>query len=276
MPYSLILNLLPKSPIPPGYLSGRHLHALFLTLVNSVDAELATYLHDLKTDKPFTLSPLQITSQKKLTDKDYILQCVHRQPIPANTPCWWRISLLDDSLFSKLTQLWLNINPHQPWHLGPADLYISSILATPQSCQPWANSCSYQQLYERASESDRLLAFSLATPAAFRQGKFDTPLPTKESVFNSLINRWNKYSGIELDPQLVDAIFPCFFRIHTGIVSDSRSKFIGCLGQISYRIMGDLSCVDVRQINAIADFSLYCGIGRKTPMGMGMLRRING
>ena len=28
MPHSLVLNLLPESPIPPGFTSGKHLHAL--------------------------------------------------------------------------------------------------------------------------------------------------------------------------------------------------------------------------------------------------------
>lgn len=37
MPHSLVLNLLPQSPISPQFLTGRHLHALFLTLVSSVD-----------------------------------------------------------------------------------------------------------------------------------------------------------------------------------------------------------------------------------------------
>lgn len=32
MPHSLVLNLLPKSPISLHFLTGRHLHALFLTL----------------------------------------------------------------------------------------------------------------------------------------------------------------------------------------------------------------------------------------------------
>jgi CRISPR-associated endoribonuclease Cas6 len=40
MPHSLVLNLLPQSPIYPSYLTGRHLHALFLTLVSSVDKTL--------------------------------------------------------------------------------------------------------------------------------------------------------------------------------------------------------------------------------------------
>ncbi|NJN12968.1 MAG: CRISPR-associated endoribonuclease Cas6, partial [Richelia sp. RM2_1_2] len=51
MPHSLILNLTPKSPIYPQFLTGRHLHALFLTLVSYVDRELGTYLHDSQADK---------------------------------------------------------------------------------------------------------------------------------------------------------------------------------------------------------------------------------
>ncbi|NET90495.1 MAG: CRISPR-associated endoribonuclease Cas6, partial [Kamptonema sp. SIO1D9] len=136
MPYSLVLNLIPLSPISPNYLSGRHLHALFLTLVSSVDKELGNYLHDSQSGKAFTLSPLQIKARSRQT-----LQWEHQKPIPPGTSCWWRISLLDETIFGKLTELWLNLNPDRAWHLGSADLKITSILGTPQSMQPWANSC---------------------------------------------------------------------------------------------------------------------------------------
>ena len=273
MPHSLVLNLLPLSPIPPGYLSGRHLHALFLTLVNSVDPDLATYLHDAKSDKAFTLSPLQINNSRFKGEQ--ILQWEHTKPIPKATPCWWRVSLLDDSLFSRLTQLWLNLNPNQPWHLGPADLHITSILATPQSTQPWANSQTYAQLYEQASPSNRQINFAFCTPVAFRQGKYDTALPTRESVFNSLINRWHQYSGIEIPKSIVEHLFPSYFDIRTATVADKRSKFIGCIGKINFRILGDVEPTVIKQINTLADFALYSGVGRKTTMGMGMVRRLS-
>ncbi|MUL35339.1 CRISPR-associated endoribonuclease Cas6 [Gloeocapsopsis dulcis] len=268
MPHSLVLNLLPQSPIYPAYLSGRHLHALFLTLVSSVDKTLGDRLHASIADKAFTLSPLQANKSK------HNLQWEHQQPIPAGTPCWWRISLLDDTLFSKLTQLWLNLNPKHPWHLGSADLYITSILGTPQSTQPWANATTYAQLYEQASDSEREVAFRFYTPTCFRQGEFDAALPTRECVFNSLLNRWQKYSGIEFEPNLTPVIFPSYFNISTTMVADSRSKFIGCIGEITYRILGEFDPIIIKQINALADFALYCGAGRKTTMGMGMLRRI--
>ena len=267
MPYSLVLNLLPLSPISPQYLSGRHLHALFLALVSSCDRHLGDTLHNSHSDKAFTLSPLQVVRHRENQ-----LQYQHSHLIPAETPCWWRISLLDDKLFGKLTQLWLNLNPDQPWHLGSADLKITSIFGTPQSTQPWADACTYTQLYEQARE-DRILSFIFTTPTAFRQGKYDTALPTSESVFNSLLKRWNCYSGIAIDALPLDSVFPSFFNLYTEVVSDSRSKFIGCTGEISYRLLGNLEPIQIKQINALADFAFYCGVGRKTTMGMGMVRR---
>jgi len=280
MPHSLVLNLLPTSPIPPGYLTGKHLHALFLTLVSSVDQELGDRLHRQKTEKAFTLSPLQVVSGQRPapSHQRQLLQWEHQQAIPAGTPCWWRVSLLDEALFSHLTQLWLNLNPSHPWHLGPADLHMTSILGTPQSTQPWANFMSYAQLYEEAANSDRpqdkrQIAFTFHTPTAFRQGEFDTALPTRDCVFKSLLNRWNKYSGIELPETVLEPLFPSYFDIRTEVVTDPRSKFIGCVGNINFRILGDVDPNTIQQINALADFALYSGVGRKTPMGMGMVRR---
>lgn len=271
MPHSLILNLVPTSPIPAGYLSGKHLHALFLTLVSSVDKPLGDRLHEQKTDKAFTLSPLQIA---KRSGQDHLLQWEHSRPIPAGTSCWWRISLLDDSLFGNLTRLWLNLNPSHPWHLGPADLQITSILGTPQSTQPWANFATYAQIYEQASDCDRQIDLAFCTPTAFRQSQYDCALPTRENVFNSLRRRWNQYSGLEFPETLLEPIFPSFFDIRTELVADSRSKFIGCVGAMNFRILGEVEPLTIKQINTLADFAVYSGVGRKTPMGMGMVRRL--
>jgi len=271
MPHSLILNLLPTFPILPGYLTGKHLHALFLTLVSSVDQALGNRLHEQKTEKAFTLSPLQVSDR---TPRDRTLQWDYKQPISAGTACWWRISLLDDDLFSNLTPLWLNLNPAHPWHLGAANLQITSILGTAQLTQPWANFSSYMQLYEQASDRTRQIAFSLCTPATFRQGKYDSALPTRECVFHSLLNRWNRYSGIPFPETLIECLFSSFFDIRTELVNDPNSKWAGCVGAVSYRVLGDVDPIAIKQINALAEFALYAGIGRKTTMGMGMTRRL--
>jgi CRISPR-associated endoribonuclease Cas6 len=285
---------MPKTPIYPEYLTGRHIHALFLTLVSSVDQELGDRLHSEKANKGFGLSPIQLaTSDQRLvvsSDKNFskpnlkkanILQLKakslswHNQEISPSTPCWWRISLLDEVLFGKLTGLWLNLNPDRAFHLGSADLYITSILGTPQSSQPWSNFATYQQIYDRASETERNITFHLATPTAFRQGKYDSPLPTRDNVFKSLCDRWNTYSAIQISPDIIEPIFPSRFNIRTEVVTNyDKHHFIGCIGEIGYRVLGDVEPLVIKQINALADFAMFSGIGRKTTMGMGIARRV--
>ncbi|MDJ0581168.1 CRISPR-associated endoribonuclease Cas6 [Crocosphaera sp.] len=271
MPHSLIINFTPLSPISPIYLKGRHIHALFLTLVSHVDQQLGNSLHHSQSDKAFSLSPLQITRKNGNHNN---LKWTHDKSISPGASCWFRVSLLDDTLFGQLTQLWLNLNPYQPWHLGSADLQITSILGTPQSTQPWANACPYQQLYEQGSETERTFKFIFATPTAFRQGKYDTPFPTPESVFKSLLNRWNKYSSTKITDLKIDSLFPSYFDIKTEIFTDYRSKFIGCIGNVQYRLLGEVACLQIKHFNVLADYALYCGVGRKTTMGMGMTRRL--
>lgn len=296
MPHSLVLNLLPASPIPPGFTSGKHLHALFLSLVSSVDEAMGNQLHANLGNKSFTLSPLQLArnaqpqlARGKTTParSPTSLQWQYYQPVAPGTACWWRISLLDDRLFGHLSRLWLNLNPQQPWHLGPADLHITSVLGTPQSTQPWANFCDYQQLYAQASECDRKLTLQFHTPTAFRQGKYDSAMPTPASVFGGLLRRWNHHSGLEFSPEIVDVLQASSFNLRTEVAEDPRSQFqhtgakvspcnqfMGCIGKITFQILGTVDREQIKQLNTLADFAFYAGVGRKTPMGMGMVWRL--
>lgn len=73
---------------------------------------------------------------------------------------------------------------------------------------------------------------------------------------------------------LIESLFPSFFDLRTELVNHPDGKWAGCIGAISYRILGDVESVVIKQLNALADFALYAGVGRKTPMGMGMVKRI--
>lgn len=270
MPHSIVLNFVPQSGIPKGYLTGKHVHGLFLTLVNAVDPDLAAHLHAQKVNKGFTLSPVQ--SRKYLPRQP--LQWEHPHGIPAGKPCWWRVSLLDDQLFGRLTQLWLHLNPEKPWHLGPANLLITSMLATGQKAMPWAHYQSYEEIFTQASDENRFVDLMFYTPTTFRQGDYDSALPNPETVFRSLWQRWQQFSGIPFPEELPRYVFPCGFDLRSYTVMDDRSKLIGCVGAISYKILGTDDPFVIKCINSLADFALYAGVGRKTPMGMGVTRRI--
>lgn len=291
MPHSLVLNLVPETVIPLGFTSGKHLHALFLTLVSAVDPELGNQLHTNQPNKPFTLSPLQLggypTTRQPRQNSAATLRWHHRTAIAPGTPCWWRITLLEDQLFNRLMPLWLQLHPQQPWHLGPANLQITSMLGTPQGMQSWANGCDYVSLYAQASASERRITLQFCTPTTFRQQRYDTALPTPELVFGSLLRRWNHYSGMDWSQSSLAGVQPSAFDIQTEVVCDPRHAFrqtgatvdpsqtlIGCVGRVTYQILGQTTPTVIQQLNTLADYALYAGVGRKTPMGMGMTRRL--
>lgn len=266
MPHSLVFNLAPKSPIQPEHLTGKHLHALWLTLISHIDRDLGNRFHTDESSKPFTLSPLQLHGKP--------IACQYRHPIQPQTPCWWRVTLLDDALFSRLMPLWLNLNADRVWHLDAAELTISSVLGTAQSGHPWASACNYAELYALSSDRDRRLEIEFATPTAFRQGKYDTALPTSETVFKGILRKWNRYSGLEFSPEILEAVYPQRFEIRTQTAIGGYDKTVGCVGRVVYGILGEADPAAIWQLNALANYVLYAGAGRKTTMGLGMARRV--
>ncbi len=270
MPYSLVINFTNTTDIPRGYTSGKHLHALFLTLVNSIDNQLAEYLHRSSSNKDFTISPLQVVNHQ---NQNQITWQKQKKDIKKGSNCWWRITLLDDRLFGLLTPLWLSINPQKPFHLGSGELQITSILSSNNS-HPWANACTYQDINENASQTNRNLQFKIYTPMAFRQGKYDISLPTADLVFSSILRRWNNYSNLPFDNVDFSSIFPAYFDLKTEVVINDKNKFIGCVGDINYKILGEIDSSLIKTINILADYVFYCGIGRKTTMGMGITTRV--
>ncbi len=282
MPESLVINLVSESTIPFQYLRGHHLYRLFLALVSAVDGELGQSLQNYKYPA-FTLSPLQIASQPQPTSARNLKFLLPRQQlettqfqyvnssVPAGSHCWWRISLLDDTLFDHISPRLERAVARKPWYLGPARLHVTNFL--PANIPEWSSHSSYQKLYERASDTNRDLIFQFVTPAVFHQGEQESPLPTREAVFHSLRKCWNRYSGLVFAPDTVNSITTKTFNLRTISVPLGKNETItGCLGNVTFQISAATDPLIIKRINALTNFSRYCGIGQKTFLGLGMVR----
>lgn len=285
MPESLVINLVSESTIPFQYLRGHYLHRLFLALISAVDIELSQVLQASK-HKAFTLSPLQIVSQPQPTSTRNLKFLLPRQQfettvfqyantsVPAGSHCWWRISLLDDPLFARLGPQLERVAARKPWYLGPARLHVTNFL--PANIPEWTSYNTYQQIYEHASDTNRHLGFELITPTVFRQGNYESPLPTRDDIFQTLRKCWNRYSGLVFAPDTIAPIVAKDFTLRTvalpiGKVGKHETT-VGCLGKLTFKIMDTTDPLTTKRINALTDFSRYCGIGHKTVLGMGMVR----
>ncbi|NEQ51466.1 MAG: CRISPR system precrRNA processing endoribonuclease RAMP protein Cas6 [Leptolyngbya sp. SIO3F4] len=282
MPESLVVNLVSESTIPFQYLRGYHLQRLFLALVSAVDTDLSQLLQTHK-HQSFALSPIQIASQpqsKSTHNLKFLLPRQHTETtpfqytsssVPAGSHCWWRVSLLDDALFAHVSPRLKRAAARKTWYLGPARIQITNFL--PVNSHEWASHGSYQQLYEQASDTNRDLGFQLITPAVFRQGEQASPLPTRDAIFHSLRKCWNRYSGLVFAPDTVTSITPQAFNLHTvGLSLGNNETVIGCLGNLTFQITNKTDPLIVKRINALANFSRYCGVGHKTDLSLGMVR----
>ena len=282
MPESLVINLVSESIVPWQYLRGHHLHRLFLALVSAVDVELGQSLQTHQR-RAFALSPLQIASHPQLASAHNLKFLLPRQQlesttfqyvnssVPAGAHCWWRIALLDDVLFDHISPRLERAAAQHPWYLGPARLHVTNFL--PANIPEWSSHNSYQTLYEQASDTNRQLTFQLMTPAIFRQGDLVSPLPTREAVFHGLRKRWNHYSGLVFAPDTVNAIAAKTFNLRTVTFSlGNNETIVGCLGELTFQISDQTDPLIIKRINALTDFSRYCGIGQKTFLGLGMVR----
>lgn len=313
MPQSFVLNLVAQSAIPQKFLQGRATQQLFFDLVDEVDPDLGHVLRQDNQNRAYSLSALQIETRPSqrpqppksarvgqsnlclLTAKSdrLPLQFSHRQAIAANTACWWRITFLDDELFDHLIFLW-NQLLNESFQLGSGTVAITNVtadmpdvatLTTNWPGMNWASSCSYQDIYEQASAYEQDVHMQFVTPTAFEEGGCVSPMPTADAVFQPLRKRWNRYSGLAFAPSLIKNIVPLKFDIKTEDISTESIPIepltgatpvtiAGCTGQVSFRILGN-DPLTTKRINALADFSRYCGIGYGTPVGMGAVRRLS-
>ncbi|MEO1637411.1 MAG: CRISPR system precrRNA processing endoribonuclease RAMP protein Cas6, partial [Cyanobacteria bacterium J06631_9] len=81
-------------------------------------------------------------------------------------------------------------------------------------------------------------------------------------------------------PNLTESIIPIDFDIKTqpvhNLLRSSLQTLVGCTGEISFRVGGHGDPLITKRINALANFTRYCGVGVNTQVGMGVIKRISG
>jgi len=280
MPQSLVLSLETQSTVLSHHLQGHALQQLFFHLVDIIDSELAHVLRRDKKNCSYTLSAIQPGPVPRTKNTAAQLQYTHTANLEANTQCWWRVSFLDDALFGHLFSLWNQLSI-QVFPLGSGSIKIKRVaFETSKALEStsWTSNSSYSDLYTQASAEASDIHLQFITPTTFSHGGAITPLPSAEAIFQPLRKHWNRYSGLVFAPSITSTIVPIQFNIQTQPVQTIRRNsfqtLTGCTGQISFHIGNHDDPLTVKRINALANFTQYCGIGINTCLGMGAVRRL--
>jgi CRISPR-associated endoribonuclease Cas6 len=277
MLYSIVLKLVPTREAAVRATMGRQVHAAFLRTVRKSDAALAEVLHlPNMPRRPFTVSPLLGMGRARhgrvhlSPERDYFL----------------RFTVLYPPIFERFMARFLRGEGRPVIRLGRALLLIKEILTTPGS-HPWAGCTSWARLAAEAQPNAEVtLAFTSPTAFGFGQkawGKKVMVLPLPEVVFGSLARSWNDLAPLPLQVERKalrayveeHVVVKRMDGVHTQMHAFRRSMQVGFVGRVVYGLMAENEAARC-QLNALADFAFYAGVGMKTTMGMGQTRRSDG
>jgi len=271
--YSIALKLqaMREASIPATV--GHRAYAAFLHTIRQADRALAEVLHDAPLPlKPFTVSPLlgvpkALEGRVAITPaKDYYL----------------RFTVLLPDIFQQFMRRFLAGEARPTLRLGAAEFVITEVLTTP-GASPWSGYTSFAQLYHN-SRPEEEITLEFTSPTAFSFGtkpwgrKF-VVFPDPTLVFRSLLRSWNAFTPPELaiDKELLEYaaedVIVKRYQIKTRMLHYRKHPQIGFEGWVTYGLMGEDDAAR-RQLNALANFAFYAGVGYKTTMGMGQVSRL--
>lgn len=267
---SLVLIVTPERKMSlPNWL-GKAVHAMFLGWINRLDSLLAEHLHSDQGIKPFTVSSLIAIDQP------------NKIPTLLNPreEYYLRFTTFEGTLSNILTELIYHCLPSEVLLENCSLKVVKTITQSEQ--HPWAGTSSYQDLINthllNATPPKPKIDLAFIAPTAFRSQDKNIPLPLPGLVFGNLLEKWNAFAPVALNPELKRYSEECLalsqYNLHTSMLNIAGGKQVGFVGRCQF-ITINRDPYWLKQINLLADFAFYTGTGAKTTMGMGQTRRIS-
>ena len=270
--HALVINLIAQHDATLPASHGDLAHAAFMAAVDAVQPDLAQALHDLDGRKPFTLSPIDGPLERQ--GGIYQLQSGWRGN--------FRLTLLHPGLFNAFMQQLL-ASPTVEIRLGRADFVIDSVYGAPGS-HPWCGYATADRL-AAAAGVENSVRLEFASPTSFSdRDKSDSGkdrfqlLPDPGLTWISLRSNWQAFTGqtipIEFERWVErNVVVKQVRRWETRALTYKGNALVGGQGDVTFQALHDDPGM-MRTWNLLADFAFFCGVGRKTPMGMGQCRRL--
>lgn len=286
--YSTVVKLIANQSGLLPTTQGRLAQAAFLDIIRSVDPTLSQALHTKNQRRPYTVSPLQGLGRIKGREVK----------VRRGREVWLRFTLLGSELFATFTRFLLMNNEELRMkngapglRLGELEFAITEMLTTPGS-DDWAGYIPVTELCQRwqtapINNTTRKIAIEFASATVFSRssnkdgmGKFMETFPSPPMFFGSLAAKWNDHMPLPLDKQAIrdyaeETAVVGLYNMESRLHHYWGNPQIGAVGRVTYQLKDKADVEMIRALNLLADFAFYSGVGAKTTMGMGMVRRIS-
>lgn len=240
---------------------GRYLHAALFSILSHVDADEATWWHDMEGIKPFTVhlsykEPHQDNSIRR-GDILYLHVSVWHSEL------WGLLEGIPKGLevaFGRLRTTVIGVRYGAPFNLP---LKVDNEL----------------ELISRrlSAKQAKRITFEIMTPTSFNGTHGDITSPTSSLIFSSLVDKWNAGDMTDvLDKDLIRTVAERVilerWEGYTKRVFYGRDRGLtGFVGKFTFNI-SKLTEEENQLITILALFGQYCGIGRLSSQSLGQVR----
>ena len=249
-----------SGPVPRA--TGRLMHGVFFKLLQSINEDLATAVHDGSSQKPFTVSKLTL-SPKRTKGSHYLIKEGDR--------AGWRVTALNEPLLRLL----VNLPPGTGLNIGGVPFELERAIANSDLRRDVGIINEDELMAACLSETElRTITFRFLSPTTFRLDKDDYAFPYPPLIFGSLAAKWHQYApdyplpvadikeaaGKVVPLEWNGSAQPVYFGQDRGTVAFT--------GQFTF----DLHALplEYRQLFLLlAQFAVFAGTGRLTAQGFG-------
>jgi CRISPR-associated endoribonuclease Cas6 len=304
--YALLLKLRPLEVGTLMPFSGELVHGAWLAWLRAAAPDVAATLHDGNKRRLFTCSSLQFPlPQSRVLQAER--ENVHLPVDPAKTYNV-RITLLLGELFPLFYNTLLHVNMaglggrRSPFmQIGKQAFLLEGVVSAPDDPANWTDFTSFAKLVDTAmtlkpgNTVPLTMEFASATTynwinvADKAFGNYYARLPLPKYVFPALAKRWQELAPAELVGVVqkervgryveADGVVIDDYDLQPHLVHFTQHPQRGFVGTCTYQLRGpdeattpDAPLTVRQQLLLLAQLAFYCGVGYKTPMGMGQVR----
>jgi CRISPR-associated endoribonuclease Cas6 len=302
--YAILLKLRPMQAGTLMPFSGELVHGAWMSWLRGAAPDVVAWLHDGNRRRFFTCSSLRfpLPDQRMLeAERDNI-----HLPLDPTRTYTVRITLLLGELFPLFYETLMNFSGAgvgRPFmQIGKQLFLLEEVIMSNDDPEGWSGSASLTSFVEKAKalhlNQTEPLKLEFASLTTFNRSKdrkgrglYYARLPLPEYIFPELARRWQDIAPSELAPLVQRERIEQFIQDDGVVVADydlkpHQVRFAaypqqGFVGMCKYHLRGpdeettpEAPLTVRQQLLLLAQVAFYCGVGYKTPMGVGQVRPI--
>ncbi|GAB6190135.1 hypothetical protein JCM30566_18780 [Marinitoga arctica] len=237
---------------------------MFFNVLKKANEEVSKKLHQNFNNKAFTVSSFL---GKKVDEPVSIIK---------NKRYYIRVTFLDEKIFNLFTvTMFKNKIFKEEINIENIKFSILRVIFDKEQSK-WAGVLSVDEMLSKKEYSNKI-ELKFYTPTLFKIGDKHLRYPDEEKIYTGLLNKFNKYSESKINESIKDE-FSGIKIINKNIrrkrVFISNFYLEGFVGNVEFEIPPE-NIELIKVVNILSEFAFYAGVGYKTTMGMGQVKRVN-